>query len=490
MPLWHMQKSTPLLPGLHLQTLRRKRRSPQQKLSDQLTDLQSKNLIEMDRIMGRYVPTNAFRPTSEGAHSRQRVFTAHNTFWGFLSQVLSTDSGCVEIVRKIQAAASCKNQSLPSSSTSAYCQARKKLNQNTLDETLAYSACQADRISGRKELFDRRWLVIDGTGFSMPDTKENQECWPQSTEQKPGCGFPTARVAGLFSLHTGALLSFACGNKHDSEINLFRSQWDHLRDGDILLGDKGFNNYRDVALLKARGVDTLMNLRRKPFKNHEKIRSLGENDWLVRWKRPERIKGYSKEEWDSLPAEKTVRMIRIEINNPGFRSQEIFLVTTLTDPTAYPADDLRLQYFKRWDVELFYRDIKTTMGMDILRCKSPDMVVKELTMYMIAYNCIRCLMVEAAEEASVAVRRVSFKGALQALRMWDPYVYGRLKTKQDRFRAVSDLYHCMTDRPVLERPERSEPRAVKRRPKNQRLLTKPRHEMIVPKHRNRNWENK
>jgi hypothetical protein len=404
-----MQKSTPLFPGFHLKTLRRKRRTPQQKLADQLAELESKTLIEMDRLMGRFIPSEAFKPTQSGAHSRQRIFTAHNTFWGFMSQVLSADSSCVEVVRKIQAAASCKKRALPSSSTSAYCQARQKLSADMLDETLAYTSREANRISSEQEPFNRRTVVVDGTGFSMPDTPENQEVWPQSREQKPGCGFPIAKVAGLFSLHTGALLSYACGNKYDHEINLFRSQWDQLKEGDILLGDKGFNNYRDVAMLQNRGVDTLMNLRRKPFKNSEIIRSLGEDDWLVRWKRPQRIKSFSPEEWQSLPSSMVVRMIRIRVDVPGFRSQEIYVVTTLTDPVEYPADDLRNLYLRRWDVELFYRDIKETMGMDVLRCKTPEMIVKELTMYMIAYNCLRCLMVEAAEEADRPLRRISFK---------------------------------------------------------------------------------
>lgn len=485
-----MQKTTPLFPEFHLQTLRRKRRTPQQKLADHLAQIESKTLIEMDRLMGRFVPAAAFKPTEAGAHSRQRIFTSHNTFWGFMSQVLSTDGGCLEVVRKIQAAASCKKRSLPSSSTSAYCQARKKLAMSTLHETLLYTSRQADLISSEQEMFNRRTVVVDGTGFSMPDTPENQSVWPQSREQKPGCGFPIAKVAALFSLHTGALLSYACGNKHDQEINLFRSQWNHLKDGDILLGDKGFNNFRDVAILRNKGVDTLMNLRRRPFKSTEIIRSLGHDDWLVRWKRPQRIKGYSEEEWQALPSSTVVRMIRIQVDVPGFRSQEIYLVTTLNDAGKYPAEALRDLYLRRWDVELFYRDIKETMGMDVLRCKTPEMITKELMMYMIAYNCIRCLMVEAAEEARQPLRRISFKGSLQALRSWDPYLFGRLKTRRDRFRAISDLYHCMTDRLVPDRPMRSEPRAVKRRSKNHRLMTKPRHEMVVPKHRNRNWDNK
>jgi len=200
--------------------------------------------------------------------------------------------------------------------------------------------------------------------------------------------------------------------------------------------------------------------------------------------------GMSAEEVRELAPYLLLRQTKITVSEPGFRTRTIYLVTTLLDPEQYPAQDLADLYFRRWDVELFFRDIKTVMGMDILRCKTPAMIRKELLMYFIAYNCIRRIMYEAAEEAGVPVRLVSFKTTLQTLRSWEPNLNQARLSKRERFRLLSMLYASITQNPIRQRPGRSEPRAVKRRRRNYHLLTKPRAEMYVPSHRNRNWLNK
>jgi hypothetical protein len=197
------------------------------------------------------------------------------------------------------------------------------------------------------------------------------------------------RMTACFSLSTGAMLSYATGSKHDQEIKLFRSQWEILRKGDIVPGDKGFCNYRDLASLKAQDVDSIMAMRKKcPLKRAEATKSLSEDDLLVTWKRPSRIKGYTEKEWSLLPIVTQLRQIKINIEIPGFRSREIYLVTTLLDPEKYPEDAIRDLYLKRWDAELSFRDIKITSDMDILRCKTPERIYKELLMHAIAYNCV------------------------------------------------------------------------------------------------------
>ena len=484
-----MQNTTPIFPGFHLPTLRRKGRTPQQKLADKLAQIQSKSLTQLDEVLGRFIPSSAIRASESGTFSRHRLYSAANTFWAFMGQVLSTDGGCQEVVRKIQAYAAAKGEQCPSSSTAAYCKARGKLDPEKIEQIFRYTAMDMDPSPTFSGPWDRRVIVIDGTGFSMPDTQANQEVWPQPSQQKTGCGFPLGKLVGCFSLQTGGLLRYETGNKHDHELSLFRRQWDIFKNGDIALADKGFCNYRDVALLLNRGVDSVMSLRRKPFKNREVIKRLGGNEVLVRWKRPARIKGYSKEEWDQLPRSIVVRQIHIRVENPGFRTQEIYLLSTLTDPDIYTAESLAEVYFQRWDVELFFRDIKITMGMDILRCKTPKMILKELNLHLIAYNCIRRLIVEAGEKEGTPIRKISFKGALQALCKWEPHLNQTHISKRDRLRMIRELYACIAQNKLPNRPGRSEPRAKKRRPKNHRLLTKPRHEMSVPNHRNRNWEN-
>jgi hypothetical protein len=194
---------------------------------------------------------------------------------------------------------------------------------------------------------------------------------------------------------------------------------------------------------------------------------------------------YSREEWANLPKELILRQIKVTVNNPGFRTQGFYIITTLLDASQYPAKELAEIYFKRWDVELFFRDIKTTMGMDILRCQTPEMIRKEIQMNFIAYNCVRRLMYEAAEEADIEVRVVSFKGSLQALRNWEPHLNQAKVSKSERFRLISDLYDAMTNTPLRQRPGRSEPRCIKRRPKSYQLLTAPRHEMKEVPHRSK-----
>ncbi len=216
-------------------------------------------------------------------------------------------------------------------------------------------------------------------------------------------------------------------------------------------------------------------------------KKLGSNDLLISWERPKYAKklAYSREQWEELPEELTLRQIRVEIKCPGFRKQSFYMVTTLLDATQYPAEELAELYFKRWDVELSFRDLKTTMGMDVLRCQSPEMIRKEILMYFIAYNCIRRLMYEAAEEANIETRVVSFKGSLQALRNWEPHMNQAELSRTEQFRLVSDLYDAITDVPIQQRPGRSEPRCVKRRPKNYQRMTAPRHEMKEAPHRSK-----
>ena len=193
--------------------------------------------------------------------SRRRLFSKENTFWAFFSQVLDADGGCKEVIRKLQSYASLRGITFPSSSTASYCTARKKLNIRTLAEIFDHTAGHPEGRSEIGRLNGRRVIVVDGTGVSMPDTPENQEVWPQTASQKPGCGFPTARICACFSLTSGALLSYAIGNKKSRELPLFRQQWGTFQPGDVFLGDKGFCSYFDIAKLKEQGVDSVVTLR-------------------------------------------------------------------------------------------------------------------------------------------------------------------------------------------------------------------------------------
>ena len=483
-----MKNSTPMFPGFHLQTLRRTPRSEAQKLADKLALLQQKSIKQIGEVFEKFIPKALLKPEKDGVMSRRRLFSKENTFWAFFSQILDADGGCKEVIRKLQAYASLKGIAFPSSSTASYCTARKKLDIQTLTDIFEHTTKQQERLSRTGQLNNRRVIVVDGTGVSMPDTAENQEVWPQSAGQQPGCGFPTARICAYFSLTSGALLSYATGNKKSHELRLFRQQWKTFKPGDIFLGDKGFCSYFDMARLRDQGVDSVVTLaRRAPVRAVSCLKKFGSDDLLIAWPRPvhKNNLSYSKEEWGTLPEELTLRQIRVTVPYPGFRVQHFYIVTTLLDSIQYPSTEIADLYFHRWDVELFFRDIKTTMGMDVLRCQTPEMIRKEILMNFIAYNCIRQLMSGAAKEADLAVRDVSFKGSIQALRNWEPHLNQAKVSRADRLRLMSDLYEAITDTPIRQRPGRSEPRCRKRRPKNYELMTAPRQKMKEIHHRNR-----
>ncbi len=427
-------------------------------------------------------------PEKSGKLSRRRLFSRENVFWGFFSQVLDAESGCAEVVRKFQAFAASRSLPLPSTSSSAYCQARQKIEQGELKSILSHTTNQlTQQHSVNSNLESRRVIVVDGTGVSMPDTQSNQEQWPQQRHQKQGCGFPQARICACFDLRSGGVLSYQIGNRKQQELPLLRQQWDTFKAGDIFLGDKGFCSFYDVYKFTIRDVDSVITLaRRKPVTAENADKILGKNDLLIYWPKPKWNKNlsYSKEEWLALPEKIALRQIKVNVDEPGFRVKTFYIITTLMDSVNYSAKQITELYYQRWDVELFFRDIKTTMGMDILRCKSPDMIQKELLMHFIVYNCIRLLMLKASKQKGISPRKISFKASVQALRQWEPLLKSDMKLSE-RNRLINLLYECISASELHLRPGRREPRCIKRRPKNFQLLNMPRHEMIEIPHRNR-----
>lgn len=480
-----MQNTTPLFPDFHLQTLRKTPRSARQKLLDEQVELKQKSFGELPEYLRKIVPTKCLEKSSSGAMSRLRLFGKENTFWAFFSQILDADGGCQEVVRKLQAFAAANSRPIPSSSTSAYCQARNNLALTDLKLILSQMSATS-LVEPPERLQGRRVIVVDGTGVSMPDTPANQAYFPQPASQKPGCGFPQARICGCFDLASGMLISHEVGNKKSHELPLLRQQWAYFKAGDIFLGDKGFCSYYDMSCFARQGVDSVVTLaRRKPVTAAQADNVFGKDDFLIHWDKPKRSKAssYTQSQWEALPERLPLRQIKVSVPQKGFRVSSFYIVTTLLDADKYPAAEIADLYFQRWDVELFFREIKTTIGMDILRCKTPDMVRKELVMHLIVYNCIRHLMAEAAKRAGLGVRQVSFKGSVQAIRHWEPHLNQVGLSQADRQQLIDQLYHTIAEKTVNARPNRSEPRVVKRRPKPFSLMTVPRGQMQAPSHR-------
>ena len=473
-----MKNSTPFFAGFHRFLFGRAQRSAQQQLQARMVALRQASLCQLATVCSPWAPAKLLEPAARGTNSRQRSYPVSVTFWAFLSQVMSPGSPCREIVRKVQAWHAARRLPVPSSSTGAYCQARSRLPLQSLHRIQAHSAKELQRAVRSEHLWlDRHVKVVDGTGVSMPDTPENQSVWPQPSNQSTGCGFPVAKLVGCFCLASGALLDLTEGNLRVHESQLFRKRFDLFSEGDVVLTDRGFCSYSSIAELLARDVDTVMRLHQARPSDFRKGKRLGPKDRLVVWHKPSQpAKGFTKHQCNALPETLTLRLLNIQIHVPGFRSESIVLVTTLTDPVAYPAEQLAQLYLRRWSVELFFRDIKITLGMDVLRCRTPDMVRKEIALHAIVYNLVRALMQQAAALYQVDLTRISFKGSVDALRQWaDTFNAAHSKPREQR-RLFNQLLQIIAEDIVPYRPERSEPRVRKRRPKNYRLMTRPRHQ--------------
>lgn len=445
------------------------------------------SLGELRETFGSMIPDALLSTETTGPNSRERLYSPSVTFWAFLAQVLSPDTACREIVRKVQAWRSLTCIAEMSAATSAYCQARARLCLQLLRRIHEHLADRLERNVPRDTLWLGRVVkIVDGTNLSMPDTAENQAAWPQSSNQKPGCGFPMMKLVGLFSLASGALLCFATGTLHVHESQLLRALWDRLHKGDVLLSDRGFCSFLAIASLLRRGVDSVMRLHHARRADFRKGKALGKGDRLVRWTKPRaRAVAWSPQDYDALAQELTLRMVRLEVPVKGFRSHTILIVTTLLDPVAYPAQEIRRLYFQRWGVELHFREIKILLRLDVLRCLSPGMIEREVWLHVIAYNLVRSLMQEAAIVHHVDLARISFKGTLDTLRHFADAVHAATGRPRKQAALIDAMLELIAKDQLPLRPGRVEPRAKKRRAKNYHLLTKPRKKMRVPSHRNR-----
>jgi hypothetical protein len=448
------------------------------------------SLGELYELFGEFLPDRLLSMSEEGPNSRERILTPKVTFWAFVSQVLDAGSACRDAVRKVEAWWRWMQRDRagePSLSPSAYCQARARLDMQTLRLIHGHLAWSLERRVPSAQLWlGRKVKIVDGTTLSMPDTPGNQQSWPQPSTQKEGLGFPCMKLTAIFSLASGALEDYAPGTLHQHESVLFRSLWNNLEKGDVMLGDRGFCSYAALAALSRRGIDSVMRLHQARKVSFRQGRRLGDDDRLVTWEKPvQRTDAWSREEWEALPASLSLRLIRLSVSTPGFRTREVTVVTTLTDAEAFPADAIRALYAQRWEVELHFHQIKILLGLDILRCKSPELIEKEALMHVIAYNLIRLLMQQAASTHGTDLGRISFKGTLDTVRHFAAAIHAARATPRKQNALIEEMLAIIAGDCVPERPGRSEPRAKKRRAKNYHLLTKPRSEMRVPPHRNR-----
>ncbi len=477
-----MSSSTPFLPGISPLFQARASRQFKTQLKQQVKRFETLSFAGLQKLFAPWISSELFDSALGDTKRRRRNYWSDLTFWAFLCQVLDPGCACREIVRKIQQWHRERGLPMPSSGTGAYCQARTRLPLNLLQKLWSHTAQSLGRESASVGVWaGHRLLVADGTGVSMPDTRLNQKAYPQPSTQKPGCGFPVMKLLGIYSLHSGALLHWVEGNLHEHECRLFQRASNVFETGDILVGDRAYGGYGQIAVMHQKGVEVVARVHQSRKVDWRKGTRLGECDRLVEWKRPSnKGKLMSKEEWKELPRTMTLRVVKVEVRTPGFRVRTLKLVTTLTDAERYPAAALAELYRQRWQVEVYIREIKQSLSLDILRCQCPEMIQKEMCMHAIAYNLIRALMNDISQGYGVPLGKISFKGTLDAVRRWrEEFARGKHRSRKSEREAREALYMTIVQDLLPERPNRSEPRVVKRRKKGFRLMTKPRHKMKV-----------
>ncbi len=407
---------------------------------------------------------------------RDCVFTPVVTLWTFLGQVLCPDHSCRAAVARLIARLTAHGEAPCSPDTGPYCKARQRLPVAVLSR-LARRTGQIleDQAPADGRFKGRRVLLVDGTTVSMPDTEANQHAFPQIASQKPGLGFPLARLVAVLSLATGAVRDLAIGpyrGKQTGETALFRTLWDRLVAGDVVVGDRYFASYFGIAPLRGRGVDGVFRMHQCRKVDFRRGLRLGVLDHVVNWTKPPCPDWMDRATYDQLPDHLAIRELRVRVEQPGFRVDELVLATTLLDAATFPKEEVAGLYFQRWNIELDLRSIKVEMPMEVLRCKTPEMVEKEVWAHLVAYNVVRSLTGDAAREHGSEPRCLSFKGAMQTVRAFADA--GQLSGSSRRGELEAEMLRAIASHRVGDRPGRVEPRAKKRRPKPHRLLTVPR----------------
>ena len=403
------------------------------------------------------------------------VYTPAVTVWVFLSQCLSPDHSCRDAVARLIAWRVARDLKPCSAETGAYCTARADLPEEACYQLVRDTGSEVEAEAPENWLWhDRRVRVLDGSTVTMPDTAANQAEYPQQSSQAPGCGFPIARILVVFSLSVGTVLDVAIGKyqgKRTGENSLFRTLHDTLDAGDVVLADRYFSGWCDMALLLWRGVDVVVHKHQLRATDFRTGRRLGKDDHIIWWSKPQRPPWMTVEQYLMLPDELELREVHIRVRQKGFRTKTLVVVTTLTDAEEYPADDIAALYRRRWQAELHLRSLKIVLQMDQLRCKRPERVRNEFYMHLIAYNLIRRVMAVAAFDSGVHPWEVSFKGTLQTINNMLPILGTNLSTEV----WCSTLIRAVAAHIVGNRPDRYEPRLVKRRPKPHKLMQHPRH---------------
>jgi Transposase DDE domain len=404
---------------------------------------------------------------------RDRLFGPVTTIWGFLSQVLSEDHSCRDAVARIIAHRAVVGLETCSPNTASYCNARGRLPIEVLSTLARRTAVELQAAATAEWKWNGRSVFIaDGSTVSMPDTPENQAAYPQPPTQQSGVGFPLARVVVLLSLATGACHDLAIApyaGKGTGETTLLRRMYGALSPGDVVLADALFDNYFLACELRECGIELVARVQAERVGSRTvSVRPDGE---VVLWQRPNKPRGMTGEQYRRYPKSLLMRQVTVDAREENNRAGQFKVVTTLLDATI-DGGQIGDLFERRWSGEVDIRSIKSVMQMDVLRCKAPEMVHKEIWAHVLAYNLLRTVMAVAAAEVGIEPREVSFKGTKQAVTAFAPKI--EAASPDDRPALITALLEVIAYHRVGDRPGRWEPRARKRRRKPAAYLHEPR----------------
>jgi hypothetical protein len=424
------------------------------------------SLPSLHHALEHLIPYHLLSDEDEGGNSRQRVFFMRQTFWCFLWQTLGSQRACRDVVLQVKALCTLTTGAVISSGTGAYVMARYRLPLERLQVIFSALATRAEQAAGDiPGANGRRVMVVDATVVQMPDTPDIQKHYPQPPLQKAGCGFPIMKISALFNLASGTIEHVEFGNRKIHELPLFFRLFSRLRAGDIWLGDALYSAYVGLAYSTLKGVDGIARQEGPRHCSFRHGKRLGRNERLITWDKPLCKPHYlTCREWAMIPETLRLRMVRVTLCRPGWRPLVFHVVTTLLDPIMYPADWIAALYLRRWRLELCFRDLKTSLGMELLRTKALAMVEKEVLMFLIAHNMIRCLIVEASGLHGHHIETISFMGTVAVVRQYC-HALALAPSRRARKNLFAALMDAIGKETLPVRPNRIEPRSLKRRGK-------------------------
>ncbi|MBC8869626.1 MAG: IS4 family transposase [Planctomycetes bacterium] len=412
------------------------------------------------------------------------VYTTAVMVWSFLSQVLrdGKEASCQAAVARIVSHCRAARLDTPTHDTGDYCRARGKLSEAALHELTREIADETEQSAATAWLFQGKHhaKLIDGFTFTMPDTPKNQAEYSQPKTQKPGVGLPIARAVAIVSLATGCVMDLAMGpykGKQTGELALLRTMQKSLQTGDIAVMDRYYCSFMMIALLLAQGTHVCARKHHLRHGDFRRGRRLGKYDHLIVWTRPQRPSWMDKATYEQIPKTLELREIRYSIVDPGRRTRSIDVITTLTDADEYTKEEIARLYGFRWHSELDIRSIKSNLNLGHVRCKSPEMVGREVWTTLLGYNLIRITAAAAALLHARQPRQISFTSTCQyVLASWMQLSTGWIDPEflDDYLRILLEQIACCE---VANRPGRLEPRVLKRRRHGYKLMQKPRHQL-------------